>query len=286
MKSILTILLLLIFFVGFGQSHTDSQEYTIDTKELSEFHLYNRTGKVKVKGTSGQTARMRVTRRLSTSSSQRLEDAKTEIQMDSIKEDNAIYYFIQSNEHTFRINQGGIGYYNSCCNSGWRDDRREVDHEFTIELEIPRSLNLYVSTHRKDLEIEDFEGELYAHTHHGNLQAENLGGTVTLRSHHGDITAGFTKNPSADCSYKTHHGDIKISYQNGFSSVAYFESHHGSFYTEFDWSPQTVPVVKTNLKNGTRYKMSNATAVKIGSGGPEQNFKTWHGDIFLLQNKN
>ncbi len=284
MKSISTITFLLLFLIGFGQSHTDKQEYTIDTNGLEAFHLYNRDGNVKVKGINGQVATMKVTRKLTTSSSSRLEEAKTEIKMESVKEENSVYYFIQSNEHTFRIDENGIGYYNSCCNSDWRDDRREIDYEFTIELEIPKSMNLYVATHREDLEIENFDGKLYARNHHDDLTAKNLGGVVSLRTHHGDITASFTKNPSDDCFYKTHHGDIKISYQDGFSSVAYFQSHHGSFFTDFDWSPETVPVVKTNLKNGTRYKMSNRTAVKIGSGGPEQDFKTWHGDIYLLRN--
>lgn len=282
MKTISTIILLFLLSMGYGQSHSDTQEFTIDTKDLNAFHLYNRKGKVTVKGTTGQTASMKVRRTLSSSSSSRLEQAKTEIYIDKIEENDAVYYFIKSNDHSFRIDDEGYGYYNSCCDN-WRDGDREVDHEFEITLEIPKSMNLFVSTHWKDLEIDGIDGDLYARTHHDNLTAKNLGGTVMLRSHHGDITANFTRNPSNNCSYKTHHGDIKISYQNGLSSVAYFQSHHGSFFTEFDWSPQTVPVVKTNLKNGTKYKMSNSTAVKIGTGGPEQTFKTWHGDIYMLR---
>jgi len=286
MKTIVTITLLLLLHSGLAQSHTDKQEFTIDTQNLKAFHLYNRTGNVKVKGIGGQTATLKVTRKLSTSSSNRLEEAKSEIKLDSIVDDNTIYFFVKSNNHTFVIDEDGYGSYNSCCNTGWRDGDREVEHEFVIELGIPRKMNLVVSTHREDLEIEDFDGKLSARTHHGDLTAKNLGGVAQLGSHHGNIDASFTKNPSADCSYKTHHGDIRITYQSGLSSVAYFKSRHGSFYSDFDWSPQTIPVVKTNLKNGTKYKMSNSTAVKIGAGGLEQSFQTWHGDIYLLLSKN
>ncbi|MEP1097001.1 MAG: hypothetical protein ABJG78_17920 [Cyclobacteriaceae bacterium] len=283
MKTIITIAFLLLLQSGLAQSHTDKQEFTIDTQNLKAFHLYNRTGNVKVKGIDGQTATLKVTRKLSTSSSSRLEEAKSEIRLDSIIDENIIYFFVKSNDQTFRIDEDGYGSYNSCCNSGWRDGDREVEYEFEIELGIPRKVNLVVSTHRKDLKIEDFEGKLSARAHHNDLIAKNLGGVVQLRSHHGNIDASFTKNPSADCSYKTHHGDIRITYQSGLSTVAYFQSKHGSFYTDFDWSPEVVPVVKTNLKNGTKYKMSNSTAVKIGSGGLEQSFKTHHGDIYLLR---
>lgn len=286
MKILSTLTLALVLHSGFSQSHSDKQEYTIDTKNLDVFHLYNRTGNVTVKGVDGQVATLKVTRRLSTSSSRRLEEAKSEIKLDSIVENNAIYFFVKSNDQTFQIDRDGYGTYNSCCNSGWRDGDREVEHEFTIELQIPRKLELVVSTHRKDLEIENFDGKLSARTHHNDLIAKNLGGVVKLGSHHGDITANFTKNPSEDCSYQTHHGDIKITYQSGLSSLAYFQSKHGSFYSDFDWSPQAITAVKTNLKNGTKYRMENSTAVKIGSGGLEQKFKTHHGDIYLLRTKN
>ncbi|MEP5610917.1 MAG: DUF4097 family beta strand repeat-containing protein [Cyclobacteriaceae bacterium] len=286
MKLITTLTLLLLLHSGFGQSYTDRKEFTIDTKNLKAFHLYNKTGNVKVKGIEGQVATMQVTRKLRTSSSKRLEEAKSEIRLDSIVEDNTVYFFVKSNDLTFRIDEDGYGSYNSCCNSSWRDGDREVNHEFTIELEIPKTMELVISTHRKDLEIENFDGKLSARTHHNNLTAKNLGGVVQLSSHHGNIDASFTKNPSADCSYKTHHGDIRITYQSGLSSVAYFKSRHGSFFSDFDWSPETIPVVKTSLKNGTKYKMSNSTAVKIGSGGLEQSFQTWHGDIYLLRSKN
>ncbi|MEQ9403352.1 MAG: DUF4097 family beta strand repeat-containing protein [Cyclobacteriaceae bacterium] len=280
MKTISIITLCLISLLSTGQSHSDTQNFKVDTKTLKAFHLYNRSGNVKVKGVVGSVATIEVKRKIKSSSAKKLEEAKRELRLDSMYVDNAIYFYVRTEEHTFEIDENGYGSYSSCCWNSW-DNRVAVDYDFDIILMIPKELDLRVATHHKDLEIEDFDGNLYARNHHDNLIARRLGGTVSLNNHHGDIKASFSKSPTEDCSYRTHHGDIVIEYPGDLSAIALFKSHHGEFYTEFDWSPEPVIMVKSTSGNGTRYEVGGSTAVRINDGGSSHDFSTWHGDIYV-----
>ena len=183
----------------------------------------------------------------------------------------------------FEIDESGFGYYNSCCDRKNNRKQVKVKYEFEIELLIPRQLELHVSTHRKTLKIQEIEGKLVAKNHHDDLFAENLGGIVKLKTHHGDIKAFFIRNPTGSCSYSTHHGNITVGFPAELRADVYLKSHHGDFFTDFDWTSQPVAVVKNKSQKGTKYIVNARTAIQIGGGGPQHEFRTWHGDIFLVK---
>ncbi|MCG8320284.1 MAG: DUF4097 family beta strand repeat-containing protein [Cytophagales bacterium] len=286
MKSPLLLLILTCFALhANGQKAIDEQVFTVNTSTLQSLHLHNMNGPVSVKGVEGKVASLKIKRSLESISNDRLEEAKGSITFDSITVDDKMYFFMKHPDINFEIDENGFGHYNSCCNRN--NDRKhvKVKYEFEIELQLPKQLDLQVSTHRKPLKIKDIDGNLMAKNHHNDLLAENLGGKAELQTHHGDIKASFVQNPSDACSYATHHGDITIEFRPSLAANVYLKSHHGEFFTDFDWTPQPVALVKNDVEKGTKYVVNARTAIQIGGGGPEQKFKTWHGDIYLLKAK-
>ncbi len=274
------LLTLVLSYKSWGQSIDDEMEFRIPTEGLESFRVHNINGEVTIEGIDGNTAVMKVRRSLKSASSEKLEEAKSTFKMDSLSLNGSLYFFNDVEDRYFKIDEEGKGHYESDWD-GSKDDRFEVKYSFEIDLKIPKDLDLHVTNHRANLTINGINGNLYAKNHHDDLDAVNLGGNAMLRNHHGYIKASFTRNPSGDCTFRTHHGDIRVTLVENLSADVFLKSHHGEFYTAFDWTPSQVSANKKTTKEGTTYYKDDRVAVKIGNGGPEFDFKTWHGDIYI-----
>lgn len=271
-----------------AQELNDRSDFSINANGMDKFQLYNRRGAVTVKASNNNTIKLEVKRHLKAKTSARLNEAKEKIYMDSMKVDGNWVFFIQHPDFKLQYDdeRGFAGYENIRWNDknwNWKKDD-QVKVEFTITLEIPARMDLVVVNHEHPLKVSGMQGELIARNHHDGVLVENQGGNASVHSHHGDVEVFYTKNPTKDCVYDTHHGDIKVHFQNGLSANAALRSRHGEFYTEMDWSLLPTKVKAEKNDQGTKYKVkaSGETTVKIGSGGPMQRFKTYHGDVYLL----
>lgn len=279
---------LLVGSHSFGQQFEDSKTFQFDVSQLTMLRIHNMNGEVNVTATSGRQATMKVTRTLSAATSEKLETAKKEVYWDSLLTDGELIFFMQSPDYELRADDEGNLWYNSCCHDDWNKNRlkyRKLKYNFDVELKVPANTPLYATTHRSEMSISGLSGGVIAKNHHKSIQMDNISGNVKARTHHGDITISLNANPTEDSSFKTHHGDIKIYFQRPLSADVNLSSRHGDFFTDFDWQPQPM---KTSVKSdgkGTVYKIGGGTSVRIGNGGPELSFKTWHGDVHLLENK-
>lgn len=278
-KALIIGVLTSISTISLGQERPDEQSFEFSSNALETLHLHNLRGEVNVKGTNSSSIKVRVRRKLQGSNGQ-MASLRSTFYFDTLSRDNQIYFFMQSPNHDFKINEGGNGYYQS-CNQNWDDNRKSVNYRFDITVEFPSGMNLNVSNHHDFLSIANVQGDLRARNHHKDLVATDIGGNARVRNHHGDIELSFTNNPSEDCSFKTHHGDIRIAYQDNLSADVQLKSHHGEFFTAFNWEPRPLQVTQESNRRGTKYKVGEGTGVTIGNGGPMQEFSTWHGDIYL-----
>ncbi len=278
-----TTLLLFTWTLCLAQEMPDNQYFEIDAKDLKTLNLHNLRGDVDVKGTDTRKIQVTIKRQLKSRKQTQLAEARAQYHFDTLSRGNNIYFFMQSPQHDFKIDEEGNGSYNACNNWHW-NERESISYYFDVTVEFPKDMNLKVSSHHDGLRISEVDGELYARSHHKDLTVSNIGGNAALRSHHGDIEASFSKNPNDACSFKTHHGDIRIVYQDQFSADVNLKSHHGEFFTDFEWEPRPMTVLKEPSSKGTKYKVGDGTLVAINGGGPQQRFSTWHGDIYLVKN--
>ena len=270
-------------YTGLAQADLDNQKFELNTDDLTEFHLYNMNGNVEVIGVDGNKASVEIERKLSSSNSRALEEARSEMFFDVIVEEGAVYYFMESPEYQFKINDEGRGYYKS-RNDFYESKRFNIKYNFDIKLKVPKNLKLSVATHWEDISVEGIDGDVYVRNHHGKLSATNLGGDAELKNHHGDVSANFTKAPASKSLFATHHGDISITFPETLSARAFLSSYHGNYYSDFDWAPMALQVKNSGKGGTTKYEIGNETGVQIGQGDAELRFKTWHGDVFLRKN--
>lgn len=271
-----------------AQSFDDAKTMNINLSGIEMVHMHNFKGDVTIKGTNASQGKITFKRKLKSASRSKLNKAKDLIYLDTMIVDNELYFFIESPDRQFKINADGSAGYNSNWQGDWNvltnSKRFNVESEFTIVLELPKSMKLMASVHHKDLKIEGVENVVRAGTHHGSVDVKGLRNDIDASSHHGDVTVQFDKNPQNKLNCHTHHGDITVAMQSGFSADVSMKSHHGAFYTDFDYKRMPSSISKKNSDNrGTKYKIGGDTKVRIGDGDVEVDFSTHHGDVFITK---
>lgn len=270
-----------------AQEFTDQKTMPFDLHNIEMVHVHNHKGTVTIKGTDSNQGKIVMTRTLKSASKATLEAGKEKIYLDSIFTDGKLYFFINAPNHIFKVDENGQGYYQSEWNYGNRNkkDRFDIDFEFTLTVELPKTTSINASTHEKSLEISNLTGRVVANNHHDNVTLQGMQNDVEANSHHGDVTVHFAKNPPGTLKCDTHHGEIKVSLRTPLSADATMKSHHGSFYADFDYQTLARQVSsKQDSHRGTKFLIGDGTSVRIGQGGLKMDFRTHHGDVYILKN--
>jgi hypothetical protein len=287
MKSHLLLIFLIIYQVAQSQELSDNSTIEMVSDQFKKIHLHNYRGKVEVNGSKENKIILEISRSLKSASTERLEAVKDSIYFDSMFVDGHLYLFIQDPERRFLIDENGRGTYNSYNVRGSipHQDIFGVKYDFDLKLTIPSRLALDVSNHEKDINVRNFEGPIWIQNHHDGIFVKGAANNVKAESHHGDIEIEFKTNPLQLVEAETHHGDIRVSFQSPLSAEVSLASRHGAFFTDFDWQPLPIKVSQENTENGTRYKIGQATRIRIGAGDAQMNFQTYHGDVYIALNK-
>jgi len=286
----LTIVLSLFITVALQtQTHSDHQQLTLDVSQYDEIHIYNKHGQVKVNGTSGSQATIDIDRKLKAKSKKKLQASISNIYIDTIVMDDVLVVYVNS---PYYYLDGDFNdrfmHYQTHKDYNWGNSWKKIGVEFIFELdiEIPSSKDLVVTTHTGELEVRGISGKLAAKNHHNDVLLDQVSQVYYAHSHHGDVTVNLDRLPSSDIELDTHHGDIKLAVPSEPSAEVSFDSHHGSFYTDFNWTSKAPKVLKSSSrrsKKKTKYKLGDGTVVQMGSGEHRMTFDTHHGDMYLIQ---
>ncbi len=146
-------------------------------------------------------------------------------------------------------------------------------------------MNLNVSTIKNGhVTVENVSGaKIRAHNVNGPVALSNVKGTTDAVTVNGNVDVKYLANPAGASSYKTINGTINVSYQSNLSADLQFKSMHGDLYTDFDnvILPANLTKNQENRGNGTVYKLSKVTAVRVGSGGALFKFETLNGSVYI-----
>ena len=159
----------------------------------------------------------------------------------------------------------------------------------TIDLliRVPVNTSLKLKCHNNGkIEVKGVNGELEVNNLNGPIRLAQVGGTVLAHTLNGDVEAAFTRvNPTKPMSFSTMNGDIDVTLPAGIKNDVKMDSKHGDIYSDFNIVLVKNPVRKKESKRGERgkYRIEITRGVfgKINGGGPEINFKTFHGDIYI-----
>lgn len=153
-------------------------------------------------------------------------------------------------------------------------------------IKVPRNFSLQVSTHHNgQITISNVEGSLELNAHHGGIELENVAGAVIADTHHGEIKVTFTEvYDDYPMAFTTYHGDVDISFPSSLNADLKMKSAKGDIYTDFDFEVSAPEVEKSSSGRKKEIKVGGWTRGRVGSGGPDILFDTYHGDVIIRKN--
>jgi DUF4097 and DUF4098 domain-containing protein YvlB len=165
---------------------------------------------------------------------------------------------------------------------------RPVDLVITV----PRRSSLELKcTNNGDIYAEQVEGEIDASNVNGKVTLKNVSGSVTAHSLNGEVLVVLDRiDPSKPMSFSTLNGDIDVTLPSNLKASVLMKTDHGEIYSDFEVKLSGAPSVIGNQSgrqpDGTYHlRFDQALRGTIGGGGPQFQFTTFNGQIYIRRTK-
>lgn len=141
-----------------------------------------------------------------------------------------------------------------------------------------------------DINVEGIEGDIDANNLNGRVTLKNVSGTVTAHSLNGEVSATLDSvDPSKPLSFSTMNGDIDVTLPANPKANVRMKTDHGEIYSDFEVKFQPGARVEesdSQRKEGHyRLRFDQTLRGTINGGGPEYQFTTFNGQIYLRKKK-
>ncbi|HLK97939.1 MAG TPA: hypothetical protein VK364_09240, partial [Hymenobacter sp.] len=242
----------------------------------STLALYNIFGSVTVQGYSGKTVVVEATKTIRGRNAQLLEQGKKEAQAGFEQRGDSVVVYLQGPQDS-----------RPRRNRNWDSRDIEYEYEFDFVVKVPAAMRVTVSTvNGGKVLVQDVTGPLRARNVNGSVTIKNARQATLAHTVNGDVEVSNVAAPTEGASYHTINGNILVSYPSNVSADLYFKSMHGEMFTDFPQAellPARVTQNQQRNGEGTKYKLSKETAVRLGKGGTDYRFETINGNVTIKQ---
>ena len=142
-----------------------------------------------------------------------------------------------------------------------------------------------------NIEVQDVDGEIDVNDLNGKIVLQNVGGSVVAHSLNGEVLATLNRvDPSKPMSFSTMNGNIDVTLPQTVRANVRMKTDNGEIYSDFevklDASGQR-PVVEDGRPNRGKYRVRIDRAMygTINGGGPEFQFQTFNGNVYIRKAK-
>ena len=165
----------------------------------------------------------------------------------------------------------------ACQHRNIGDEDNQYSVRFDFELHVPAATKITLSTiNEGDIKVERVSGGFDLHNVNGGVELDAVTGAGDAKTVNGDVKATFAANPSADCSFSTVNGSVHMYFRPDLSAQLRYKTLSGDVYSDFPVAP--VSETRNGVIAFRRGRFSNG---QVGSGGPEIQFNTLNGNIFV-----
>ncbi|RTQ45819.1 hypothetical protein EJV47_23590 [Hymenobacter gummosus] len=245
--------------------------------------LYNVNGSVTVQGYSGKTVQVEISRTVKAPSAELLAQGLKEAQPGFEQRGDSVLLYV-AGPYDSRPNQQNR---NNRFQDNWKNDGPRYSFTFDYVVKVPAGMEVRASTvNGGKMLLEDVTGPLQARNVNGGVVVRNAREVTVARTVNGDVEVSYAATPTKAASYHTINGNITVSYPANVSADLYFKSMHGELYTDFpkaEVMPARVTQNQQRQGEGTKYKLSKETAVRLGQGGTDFRFETLNGNVTIKQ---
>lgn len=142
-----------------------------------------------------------------------------------------------------------------------------------------------------DLKVSHITGEVELSNLNGGVWATNVSGSILAHSLNGKVMVTLDRvNPGKPMSFSSMNGDVDVTLPADTRANVKMKSDNGDIYSDFEvkLSPTAnAPVVEDGRAHGGKYrvKIDKTTSGSINGGGPDFDFKTFNGNVYIRKKK-
>src|ERR1700733_9204396 len=173
-------------------------------------------------------------------------------------------------------------------NIGVREMNRTVD----LVIQVPFNTSLKLKClNDGNIQVDHVSGEIDANDLNGGVKLTNISGSAVAHSMNEDVTVTFDKvTPGKAMSFSTMNGDIDVSLPADTKARVKMKADNGEIYSDFEVRQEAGPagtnVTDTGRKDGRFHvQFEKALYGSINGGGPEMQFTTFNGKIYVRKRK-
>jgi DUF4097 and DUF4098 domain-containing protein YvlB len=162
--------------------------------------------------------------------------------------------------------------------------------DLVITVPLRSSLQLG-SVNAGNINVEHVDGEIDANDLNGNITLKDVAGSVVAHSLNGQVVATLDRiDPSKPMSFSTLNGNIDVTLPGNVKANLRMKTDNGSIYSDFDVKlnsgasiEQSEPAHREEGKYHVRF--DRTLRGSINGGGPELQFTTFNGHIYIRKGK-
>jgi len=161
-----------------------------------------------------------------------------------------------------------------------------------LTITVPRHSSLQLKCmNGGDILVEQVDGEIDAENLNGKITLKNVAGSVVAHSLNGLVTVSLDRiDPAKPMSFSTLNGDIDVTLPDSLKANVRMKTDHGEIYSDFEVKLDAQTRAADN-ETGRRpdgsyhLRFDSALRGTINGGGPEFQFTTFNGQIYIRKRK-
>ncbi len=156
-----------------------------------------------------------------------------------------------------------------------------------ITIQVPSRTTLRLKTITGEIKVDQVQGEFEVSNINGGVTMTQVSGSVVAHALNGLVKVVLAAvEANKPMSFSSLNGNIDVTFPPDLKANLSMKSDNGEIYTDFDIkidSKAAQPVVEDERGKGGKYriKMDRTTRGTINGGGPEIQFKTFNGNIYI-----
>lgn len=169
---------------------------------------------------------------------------------------------------------------------------RSMNEDIEISIQVPFNTSLRLhATNGGDIVVDHITGDVEINNTNGNATATHISGAAVVHALNGKVLVTMDQvTPDKPMSFSSLNGDIDVSLPADVKARAKLKSDNGAVYSDFEVamdSSARKPTVQDSGSNRGKYRVQfdRAMYALINGGGPEMQFTTFNGNIYLRKNK-
>jgi hypothetical protein len=161
-----------------------------------------------------------------------------------------------------------------------------------LNITVPRHSSLQLKClNGGDIFVEQVDGDIDAENLNGKITLKGIGGSVVAHSLNGEVTASLDRiDATKAMSFSTLNGDIDVTLPENLKANVRMKTDHGEIYSDFEVKLDAQSRVVENeagRQSDGRYHLRFDSTLRgtINGGGPEYQFTTFNGQIYIRKKK-